>query len=329
MAELAALFFGFAPMVFFAYILYWLDRYEKEPLKLVVGVFTWGVVVAAGGAYALNTLFGITVFSLTGSQYTTDLVTGSISAPIIEESLKGMAVLLIFMAARSEFDSLLDGIVYGGIAALGFAATENVLYIWRGFHAGGWQGLFELVFIRVFLVGWQHPLYTSFTGIGLALARTRRSWLVKIFAPLLGFWLAIFTHSFHNTLAEIPFFGNATCVIGSFLDWFGVAFILIVIIWATAAEQRNLINHLREEVILGNISPAQYRTACSAWSQGLARLAALFDGRYLATSRFYQACGELAHKKNQLLNNGDEGGNTALIQRYRAELARLAPLAQA
>lgn len=329
MAIPAALFFGYVPMICFAYILYWLDRYEKEPFSLVVGVFAWGVVVAAGGAFILNTLFGITVFSLTGSKAATDLVTGSISAPIVEESLKGMAVLLVFLVFRREFDSILDGIVYAGITALGFAATENALYIWRGFEAGGWKGLYELVFIRVFLVGWQHPLYTSFTGIGLALARTQRSWLVKLFAPMLGFGLAIFTHSLHNTLAEIPFFGEITCVLGSFLDWFGVAFILLVIVWATASEQRNLINHLREEVSLGNISPAQYHTACSAGGQMLARTSALFDGRYRATSRFYQACGELAHKKQQLLRNGEEGGNAALIQGYRAELARLAPLAQA
>jgi hypothetical protein len=39
MAFLASLFFGFTPMLFFAYILYWLDRYEKEPIPLLIGVF--------------------------------------------------------------------------------------------------------------------------------------------------------------------------------------------------------------------------------------------------------------------------------------------------
>jgi len=329
MAFLASLFFGFAPMFLFAYILYWLDRYEKEPIPLLIGVFAWGMVVAAGGAYVLNTIFDITIFSVTGSETASKLATGSFSAPLVEEGLKGMAVLLIFLIFRREFDSVLDGIVYAGIAALGFAATENSLYIWRGYDSGGWEGLFQLVLIRVVLVGWQHPFYTAFTGIGLAIARMNRSWLVKIIGPVLGFGLAMLAHSIHNTLAGVPFLGDLTCLLGSFLDWTGVFFMFLVILWANWMEQRNLIQHLREEAQLGLISPAQYRTACSAWAQTFARLTSLFSGRSLATSRFYQVCGELAHKKQQLAKMGDEGGNSAIIQRYRAELARLAPSAQA
>lgn len=329
MAFLASLFFGFIPMFFFAYILYWLDRYEKEPIPLLIGVFLWGMVIAAGGAYVINTAFGVTIYSLTGSETASDLATGSLSAPFVEESLKGLAVLLVFFVFRKEFDSVLDGIVYAGVAALGFAATENVLYIWRGYDADGWSGLFQLVFIRVIVVGWQHPFYTAFTGIGLALARMNRSGLAKIIAPITGFSLAMFSHSVHNTLAGIPFFGDLTCFVGSFLDWFGVFFMLIIILLATWIEQRNIINHLREEVQLGVISTAQYRTASSAWAQSFARLTGLLSGDFLSTSRFYQVCGELAHKKQQLLKLGEEGNNSAIIQRYRGELSRLAPSAKA
>jgi len=43
------------------------------------------------------------------------------------------------------------------------------------------------------------------------------------------------------------------------------------------------------------------------------------------TSRFYQVCGELAHKKEQLSRLGDESGNSAMIAALRTELATLAP----
>jgi hypothetical protein len=186
-----------------------------------------------------------------------------------------------------------------------------------------------LVFIRVILVGWQHPFYTAFTGIGLAVARMNRSWLAKIGGPLLGFGMAMFAHSFHNTLAGIALFGDLTCFVGSFMDWLGVLSMFIIIVWATWMERRNIINHLREEVQLGIITIAQYRTASSAWMQTFARLSGMLSGRFSATSRFYQVCGELAHKKQQLAKVGDEGGNSAIIERYRAELASLAPKAQA
>ena len=328
MAFLAALFFGFIPMFLFAYILYWLDRYEKEPIPLLMGVFAWGAIVAAGGSYVLNTLFGISVFTFTGSAELSDLSTGTVSAPFVEEGLKGLAVLLVFLVFRKEFDSILDGIVYAGISALGFAATENTLYIWRGYESGGWEGLFALIIVRVILVGWQHPVYTAFTGIGFALARTNRSWFIKIIAVLGGWGFAMFTHSIHNLLASTTSVENLTCLIGTFLDWTGVGFMFLIILIANWIESRNIVSHLREEVQLGTISAEQYRTASSALLQSFARLTSMFSGKYFATNRFYQVVGELAHKKQQLKKLGDEEGNNAIIQRYRAELAKLSPNVQ-
>jgi protease PrsW len=325
MAIIATLFFGFAPMFLFAYILYWLDHYEKEPVLLLGGVFLWGMVVAAGGAYIMNTLFGISIYYLTGSEATGEFAAGAFSAPLFEEGLKGLAVLLVFLVFYDEFDSILDGIVYAGITALGFAATENSIYIWRGFEANGWTGLFQLSFIRVIIVGWQHPFFTAFTGIGLALARMNRSTTVKVLAPLAGWSMAMIAHSVHNTLAS---FSGLICLFGTLLDWIGVLFMFGVIIWANWMEQRNIITTLREEVQLGIISAAQYQTACSAWARTFARLTGLMSGRFMVTSRFYQICSELAHKKQQLSKLGEERGNSVLIQLYRAELARLALQAQ-
>ena len=120
---------GFASSLLFAYILYWLDRYEKEPLLLLGGVFLWGAVVAAGSAFLINTILGVGIYVFTGS-FATDLATGSLVAPLVEETLKGLAVLGVFLVFRNEFDSVLDGIIYAGVAALGFAATENTYYIY-------------------------------------------------------------------------------------------------------------------------------------------------------------------------------------------------------
>jgi len=65
MALLASFFFGFAPMFLFAAIVNWLDRYEKEPKLLLGAAFMWGVVIAGGGAYILNTAFGLGIYSIT------------------------------------------------------------------------------------------------------------------------------------------------------------------------------------------------------------------------------------------------------------------------
>src|SRR3990172_11671190 len=149
MALLVSLFFGFVPMFLFAAFVYWLDRYEKEPKALLGAAFFWGVVIAAGGAFIINTVFGIGIYIFTGSEGAAELGTTSIVAPIVEEFLKGLAVAIMFFIFYKEFDSILDGIIYGGMVGLGFAATENTIYIYRnGYLDGGWGGLVLVAFIR-------------------------------------------------------------------------------------------------------------------------------------------------------------------------------------
>jgi RsiW-degrading membrane proteinase PrsW (M82 family) len=316
---LVSLFCGFVPMFLFAAFVYWLDRYEKEPKALLGAAFFWGVVIAAGGAFIINTAFGIGIYIFTGSESATEFGTASIIAPIVEEFLKGLAVMIVFFLFYREFDSILDGIIYGGIVALGFAATENTFYILdRGFNEGGWTGLWTLVFVRVFLVGWQHPFYTAFTGIGFAVSRTNKNVLVKWVAPLVGYVVAVSTHAFHNTFGSL-IGGLEGLAIGTALDWIGWAIMFAFIIWMIVHERNLLQKQLREEVSNGLISPLQFQKALSPWTMSTAP----FSGR--ATARFYQVCAELAHKKEQFSRHGNEKGNIAIIDSLRRELATLAP----
>jgi len=328
MALLGAIFFGFVPMFVFAAFVNWLDRYEKEPKLLLGAAFMWGVVIAGGGAYILNTIFGIGIYYITGSEGAAEFGTTSIVAPIIEEGLKGLAVLVVFLLFRSEFDSVLDGIVYGAITAMGFAAIENVLYIYRnGFQGGGWEGFWTLVVIRVFLVSWMHPFFTSFTGIGLAVSRMSRNSLVKVLAVPAGYIVAVMLHAFHNTFSSV-IGGSGGFIIGFITDYIGYGFMVVFVIWMISRERNILKKQLVEEVNSGLVSPKQYHTAISFFQTGV-HLSALTSGTFRATSRFYQVLGELAHKKEQLARVGEERGNTQIIQKLRAELMQLAPLARA
>lgn len=328
MALLGAIFFGFVPMFMFAGFVNWLDRYEKEPKILLGAAFVWGVVIAGGGAYILNTMFGLGIYYITGSEGAAEFGTTSIVAPIIEEGLKGLAVLVVFLLFRNEFDSVLDGIVYGAITAMGFAAIENVLYIYRnGFQGGGWEGFWTLVVIRVFLVGWMHPFFTAFTGIGLAISRMSRNVLIRFLAVPAGYVTAVMTHAFHNTFSTV-IGGSGGFFIGILADYIGYAFMLAFIIWMIIRERNILKKQLVEEVNNGLVSQKQYNTAISFFQTNV-HIAALTSGTFRPTSRFYQVLGELAHKKEQLSKIGEERGNTLIIQKLRTELTQLAPLAKA
>ena len=327
MALAGAFFFGFVPMFGLAAFVNWLDRYEKEPKILLGAAFVWGVVIAGGGAFILNTAFGIGIYAVTGSESVADFGTTSFVAPIIEEALKGLAVLIVFLMFRKEFDSILDGIVYAAITAMGFAAIENVLYIYRnGFQQSGWDGFWTLVIIRVFLISWMHPFFTSFTGIGLAISRLSRNTVVKILAVPAGYTVAVFMHAFHNTFSTV--IGGGGFFIGLVADYFGFALMFGFILWLISRERNILKRQLVEEVNNGLITPKQYNSAITFFQTNV-HLTALTSGTFRATSRFYQVCGELAHKKEQLAKLGDEGGYMQIIEQLRKELVQLAPQAKA
>jgi len=317
--------FGFVPMLLFAYVVYWTDRYEKEPILLLGGVFIWGAVIAAGAAFVVNTFLGLGVYLFSGSQAFTELSTADAIAPIIEETLKGTACLLVFLFFRHEFDSVLDGIVYAAITAIGFAATENVYYLYTyGFQQNGFGGILYMFFVRVILVGWQHPFYTAFIGIGLAIARLNRNMTIKVIAPILGWGLAVITHSLHNTISTV-FQGIQSLAIGMLFDWSGWIAMIIFVIWALYREQKWIIAQLRDEVSNGVITPDQYKIACSAWSQTSARFKALFAGRYRLIDRFYLLTAELAFKKHQASSLGEQEQAQSEIESIRAELGSLSP----
>lgn len=326
MGFILSVIFGFLPMLVFAFFVYWLDRYEKEPRHLLGGAFVWGAVVAAGFAFFINTLLGAGIFVLTGSDLIAQQTTGSLIAPIIEETLKGMAVLLVFFFYRKEFDSVLDGIVYAGITALGFAATENTYYIFNyGYLESGYTGMLTLVFIRVILVGWQHPFYTAFFGIGLAIARLSTNRFKRLFFPVGGLLFSITLHSIHNTIPSIiP--GIAGIVVGTIFDWTGWFGLGIFILHIIYHEKKLIQSELKEEVQLGIISLEQYHQSSSNISRLKTLLNHIGKPSFRTMAHFYQLCAELAHKKHQFRRMGDEEGNFTIITQLRLELAKLSPL---
>jgi RsiW-degrading membrane proteinase PrsW (M82 family) len=174
----------------------WLDRYEAEPTSLLAFAFAWGAGVASFGALAVNTASLQAIRDAGGDPSTTLLVV----APLTEEALKGAAVLLVLLLRRREFDGIVDGLVYAGLAGVGFAFLENVLYLGRGFAAGGGE-LATVFVVRCVVSPFAHPLFTAATGVGLGLAARSRRPVVRVGAPLAGFAVAVALHSAWNLSA--------------------------------------------------------------------------------------------------------------------------------
>src|SRR5262249_57330015 len=65
------------------------------------------------------------------------LLSAPISAPIAEEIVKALGVMLLFWFLRDEFDNMRDGIVYGALVGVGFNWFESAGYVAQGYAQTG------------------------------------------------------------------------------------------------------------------------------------------------------------------------------------------------
>jgi len=168
---------------------------------MVAAAFLWGAVISIFFASIANEL----LFGYLGkvvSPATLESWGPAVVAPINEEFYKGMGLLVLYLIAPREFNSLMDGVVYGAVIGLGFQVVENVQYFVRAVDlAGGQDQIWPVLgtfFIRVVAVGlYSHVLFTGLVGVGFAYAVTRdwRPWWVRlgVLTALAGLaWLAHF-----------------------------------------------------------------------------------------------------------------------------------------
>jgi protease PrsW len=316
---------GIVPMAVYTLILWMFDRYEKEPLGLLLAAFAWGFLPSAIIAIISQFILDVPATAVFGQNaFAQALVEASLIAPITEEGIKGLGVLLIFFIFHREFDSVFDGILYGGLVGFGFAAIENVLYL---LDSGSVGGVLALAFVRAFIFGLNHAFFTSLTGIGLALARYQRQTSKALLFGTLGFVAAVTAHSLHNFGATIAAEASALGLLFSWLaDSAGILFVFVVILVALRREGKWISDHLEGEVRQGTLTEAQWHTARSAPSRLGAAWGALLSGdlgRWRRTRRFYQQCAELAFKLHQLQCMGDESGNQQIVDRLRGEVGEL------
>jgi RsiW-degrading membrane proteinase PrsW (M82 family) len=225
--------------VYLALVLF-IDRYEPEPLRMIVLTFLWGATIAAFVAIVLNTAGEALVSEELGSDVG-ELYGYSISAPIVEEGAKGLALFGIYRFFRREFNGVIDGIVYAALVGLGFAMTENVLYYGRGAAEEGIVGAVSTFVVRGLMSPFAHPVFTAMTGIGLGIAVSTRSRTLRTVAPLLGLGAAMALHSLWNTSAGSGLF------LGVYLLIMVPIFVLIAVIVVVALrrEARVIRSYLR------------------------------------------------------------------------------------
>ena len=182
------------PVGLYVLFVWWMDRYEREPLWLVFLTFLWGAIGGVFFAFVGSLVLSQIMSPFTGDyQSVLDIV---LVAPVIEEPSK-IAILFVLLLSR-EFDNTTDGIVYGATVGLGFSMTENFFYFIGGYMESGVQGFINLIILRTLFSAVMHSCASATFGACIGFFRYRHWSLQWMLGPLLGFILGTMIHGAYN-----------------------------------------------------------------------------------------------------------------------------------
>jgi RsiW-degrading membrane proteinase PrsW (M82 family) len=303
------------PTALWTRLIWWCDRYEREPIPLVTAAFLWGAIPAVILSLIAEELLGVP-FAGIGGPLVSEVISSSAIAPLVEELAKGTALFLILRLWPAEFDDVLDGILYGALIGFGFAMTENLFYFLSALDEGGWVQWGVVVFMRSVLFGLNHAFFTAFTGAGLGYAATTCG-LRRRLALLAGLIAAILVHALHNLGASLAASEAATLLLSLVSDTGGVLIVILMIVLALQQERKWIRAELQAEV--GRLLTAQeYEALLSTGGRArqLARARKAGGWRAVWTVRRRQEMAtELAFRKHRARVRGTDAGlNRQIVQ---------------
>ncbi|MBE0673593.1 MAG: PrsW family intramembrane metalloprotease [Bacteroidales bacterium] len=213
------LFVSLAPVLIAALYIYIRDKYEREPVRKLLASFAAGALVIPAILVVERFFFRVSE-GLEGTVY--HAYNAFIVASFTEEAFKYIAFFLIIWRSV-DFNEKFDGIVYAVFISLGFAAVENVMYVYSGGYQVGMLRAFTAVPAHAFFgvsMGYHFGMakfYPDSRNRELTLAfffpfiwhgfydfflMTGKPWLIAMFIPLI-LWLGISAFRKMKLLSDI------------------------------------------------------------------------------------------------------------------------------
>jgi protease PrsW len=175
-----------APSLYITWHFHHADKYKSESSALLLGTLALGASLALVAALIeWGTLPKVeTTHNFT---FLVFLLSVGLVVGVVEESAK-FAAVRVFAYRSAQFDEAMDGVVFGITAAMGFAAVENIWYV---FSYGAAAALF-----RAFVSVPGHAFYGAIMGYYLGQAKVHHK-------PLLAVWglaIAALLHGIFDAL---------------------------------------------------------------------------------------------------------------------------------
>jgi RsiW-degrading membrane proteinase PrsW (M82 family) len=298
------------PSALYAFAVWWLDRYEKEPLRLLLIVFLWGAIPGAIVAVAARFL-----------------VVGAL-APVITESVKALAIAFIYLRYRKEFNDLLDGVTYGAMTGVGFALTTNLITYVLGFLVGGFDFLRASVLLNGVAFGLSEAFYGAVIGLGFGVAQSSRDKAQAIIAPLIALVVAILLHIANDALRDLAVGGQPALVVIPFLaTWGGIVAVIAIVFLSIRKDQQTLQQQLEIERDLRTLTPNEYFYLSTPVRQSQALARALRSGvkEFARTLRLVELARQLAFRRRELNQRHIDPAHDAVVAGLRQRIAAERP----
>ena len=290
-----------------------LDRNEKEPWRLVLVAAAWGAIVATSLVIWAESFWQAIAARTLVPGPGMDVST-AFSAGILEEVAKGVAVLLLFLVMRHEFDNVVDGIVYGAAVGFGFNFMETISYMTNMYAIFQPEGIgavlagFQWYARQVLGLFFGHATYTAFIGAGIGIARQLPDPRQKVISIFGGFLVAIAAHfSWDAWLTLFPIETSALGLVEIHLRTLIMtgpftAAVVALLLLGLEIESRALVDQMRKEAANGTgaILPEEVSVLAHPWQRTKKRMRALersgLSG-YLHVARLQSAQLDLAMER--------------------------------
>ncbi|MBN2173451.1 MAG: PrsW family intramembrane metalloprotease [Bacteroidales bacterium] len=173
-----------APVIVILVYIFIRDKYEKEPIGLLLKALLSGGLITIP-VMLVNGL--LTKFTSLFSGYIQVGYVAFVVAGLTEEAFKFLALYLLIWKNRA-FNERFDGIVYGVFVSLGFAAVENLMYV---YHYGHQTGI-----IRALTAVPAHAIFGIAMGYYFGLARLEKD--KRYHYMIRALWIPVLLHGIYD-----------------------------------------------------------------------------------------------------------------------------------
>ncbi len=146
------------PALTYLMIVRWLERLQREPLRVLLLVMAWGAIggTALGITFARFVEGAAVLWRPVG---VSDIAEYAVYVPLAEEMAKGL--VLLWLATSPRLRTRANGLVYGVAVGLGFAITENLVYSIHVYNAVGVEGWYMTTVLRMFFASTIHAIASA------------------------------------------------------------------------------------------------------------------------------------------------------------------------